>query len=109
MIGKIIRIGGVSVGLCASVVLMLACSQTGGREEAGSIVVGTIQIVGNEPFTRVAIESASGQTYILKCQKEIEDLLRNNQGKLARVHFRGTERDSRGTAVSVLRAELLTK
>jgi hypothetical protein len=87
----------------------LACSQTGGREEAGSIVVGTIQIIGNEPFTRVAIESASGQTYILKCQKEVEDLLRNNQGKLARVHFRDIEHDSRGTAVSVLRAELLTK
>lgn len=100
-------VGGFVAAFCAPLVLSSACSGTGGNQDSDSIVVGRIQVIGNEPFTRVAIETTSGETFILKCEESLEELLRGNQGKLVRVHFRGTERDPRGTALSVLRAELL--
>lgn len=46
-------------------------------------VVGRIYIVGNEPFTEVAIETEDGKAYVIV--GEIADSLRKMQGKLVEV------------------------
>jgi hypothetical protein len=44
------------------------------------VVKGYIAIVGNEPFTKLAIQSDDTKTYILECSKELEKELWQKQG-----------------------------
>jgi hypothetical protein len=44
------------------------------------IVKGYIAVVDNEPFAKLAIQSDDNKTYILKCSKELEKELWQNQG-----------------------------
>ena len=46
-------------------------------------VVGRIYIVGNEPFTEVAIEVENGKTYIIV--GEVADSLRKMQGEIVEI------------------------
>jgi len=46
-------------------------------------VVGRIYIVGNEPFTEVAIETEDGETYAIV--GEVADSLRKMQGELIEI------------------------
>jgi len=46
-------------------------------------IVGKLYIVGNEPFTKVAIEAEDGKTYVI--MGAITDSLRKMQGKVVRV------------------------
>lgn len=51
-------------------------------------VTGQIQMVGNEPFARLAIIN-DNDFYMLDCTGAIKDTVYNNQGRMARVYFSG--------------------
>jgi len=85
--------------------LALSCSTADKAKNSPGTVVGRIQIIGNEPFTSVAVEVGDGRMYILSCEKVVESQLRRHQGQLMKIHFRGTEIVPEGTALLVVGVE----
>lgn len=54
------------------------------QEDPGALV-GTVVIIGNEPFTVPALQTADGAIHRLSCSKELERTLRSVQGKRVRL------------------------
>jgi hypothetical protein len=70
-------------------------------------VTGVLYVTGNEPFTKLGLQTSDGTMYILKCTKEIESDLRTKQGKIVNIHYNGTEQIPEGQALKVVKIEYL--
>jgi hypothetical protein len=70
-------------------------------------VTGVLFVIGNEPFTKLGLQTSDGTMYILKCTKEIESDLRTKQGKIVNVHYDGREQIPEGQALKVVKIEYL--
>lgn len=57
-----------------------ACSSSGK-------IVGTIYVIGNEPFTQVAVEDSTGTLYQIETTKELERQLRALQGRTVELRY----------------------
>jgi len=68
-------------------------------------VTGVLYIIGNEPFTKLGLQTLDGTMYILKCTKEIESGLRTKQGKIVTVHYDGMEQIPDGQTLKVVKIE----
>ncbi len=60
------------------------CRKIGAEE---NIVKGYITVVGNEPFSKLALKTNDDKVYILKCNKEMEDFLYRQQGNYYLIYF----------------------
>ena len=72
-------------------------------------IVGKVYVMGNEPFTRLAVEMENKQVYVLHCSKEIETMLLSKQGQLVRVHIKSMMNIPEGKAVEVTEAEVISR
>ena len=70
--------------LAASVYITACCSCGAGED---NVVKGTIVSVGHEPFTKVGLRITDDKIYTLKCSKELEKELLQNQGNLYAIQF----------------------
>jgi hypothetical protein len=70
-------------------------------------VTGVLYVTGNEPFTKLGLQTPNGTMYILKCTKEIESDLRTMQGKIVNVHYDSMEQIPEGQALKVVKIEYL--
>ncbi|MBI3587542.1 MAG: hypothetical protein HY088_10465 [Ignavibacteriales bacterium] len=71
--------------LVAITFIVVGCSSS---KEAGSgAITGIIQVIGNEPFTTVAIQRADGTMYRISASREIEQRLRAMQGKTMELRY----------------------
>jgi hypothetical protein len=68
---------------------------------------GKVYVVGNDPFTKLALGIDDRETVVLLCSPEVEKYLRGHQGELARVTYEGISQVPEGQAVRVTRAELV--
>jgi hypothetical protein len=68
-------------------------------------LTGVLFVTGNEPFTKLGLQTADGTMYILKCTKEIESGLRTKQGKIVTVYYDGMEQIPQGQALKVVKIE----
>jgi hypothetical protein len=84
------------------------CSTSELSNDTMRTVVGRVQVIGNEPFTKIAVEMENKQVYILECTKEVRAMLLGSQGQLVRVHFRSMKNIPEGKAVEVSEAEPLS-
>jgi hypothetical protein len=68
-----------------SILFIAACA---GSRQDGEIqmILGKIQIIGNEPFAQLAIEDKTETVYILKCSEDIENQLLELQGQWIRLY-----------------------
>ena len=66
--------------------LMLAACAGSRQELDKQVILGKIQIIGNEPFTQLAVEDKTETVYILKCSKDIEKQLLKLQGQPIRLY-----------------------
>jgi hypothetical protein len=69
------------------------------------IVEGTIYSISNEPFTKLGIQTSDGTMYVLKCTKEIEQVLNARQGEKVKVHYEKTEPSPEGLTLLVKKIE----
>ncbi len=76
---------------------------------APDTLVGTIWVIGNEPFTRLALKTADDTMVVLLCPPAVEANLRSHQGQTARVFYAGEDRVPEGRAVRVTEADLVLK
>ena len=70
-------------------------------------VTGVLYVTGNEPFTKLGLQTQDGTMHILKCTKEIESDLRTKQGKIVTIYYNGMEQIPEGQALKVVRVEYL--
>lgn len=66
--------------------LFWGCSSSKGSLE------GTICMIGNDPFTEIAIQTDSITVYRIEASKEIKEVLIENQGRQAKIIY--TKKDS---------------
>jgi len=60
---------------------MAACScNCGKNSEEENTLVGYITVIGNEPFTKLAVRTDEDKTYVLQASKELVLELMKNQG-----------------------------
>ena len=67
-------------------------------------MTGQIMVVGNEPFTRLAVHLGNEKVYLISCDKNTEHLLLNNQGRIAKLVYSEIRETNRGDELEVLSA-----
>jgi hypothetical protein len=80
--------------------LALACAAQGGAIE------GSVVVVGNEPFTAVAIQTSEGGVYRVSAPPDLERRLRQVQGMKVRAEY--SRIDSTAQGVKILVTEFKT-
>src|SRR5512140_3611497 len=66
---------------------------------------GKVFVIGNDPFTRLALTLDERTSVVLLCPPEVEKYLRSHQGETIKVTYEGTSRVPEGQAVRVMTAE----
>jgi hypothetical protein len=82
--------------------LFVACKPPGESSNQVNVVVGSVYLTGNEPFTRLALLAEDGNRYLLKCEKDLEILLERSQGKKIAIRFSVIEYLPEGAVMTVL-------
>jgi hypothetical protein len=73
--------------------------------DVARILEGKIVVIGNEPFTKLAMETDSGETFVLLCPKDIEIILSKRQGQRMRLHWTSVGDAPEGRTLAVDRIE----
>ncbi len=81
------------------------CTSSGTRATSLNTATGRVYVIGNEPFTKVALEVSAGTMYVLECAPDMEAMLRRKQGRMVKIHFTKTGRVPEGLSVKVVRTE----
>jgi hypothetical protein len=73
----------INISLCVilGVCMIDSCSTIQQTESGKSFIEGTVYSFGNEPFTKLTIQSSDGTMYLIQCTKEVEQTLNALQGK----------------------------
>ena len=66
---------------------------------------GKIFVIGNDPFTRLALALDDRNFVVLLCPPEIERYLRSQQGESVQVTYEGISQVPEGQAIRVTAAE----
>ena len=90
-------------GIVIIALVVSACCNCGSGEE--NIVKGIITVVGNEPFTKLAIRLDNNKAYILECKKDIEKELLKQQGNYYAIQFSSSRVEE---GVPILKVEVAT-
>ncbi len=80
-----------------------ACSCCCGKSEENTIK-GFISVIGNDPFTKLAIKTDEGKFIILKSSKEMNEELNKKQGSYYLIHFSKKITDENNDVVIVEKA-----
>jgi len=68
---------------------------------------GQIVVVGNEPFTKLAVLDSANNCYILECPEEMKNELWKKQGTNVRVFFDSHKQDADGIKLIVNHKEYI--
>ena len=83
------------------------CSAGETASAPASVAWGRILVIGNEPFTSLALETDSGKVYVLHCDPATRNILLRRQGERVKISYKETEPVPEGLALRVLTAEPL--
>lgn len=86
------------------VILMVsfyACCNCGSNLDESNTVKGFITVIGNEPFTKLAIRTDDNKIYVLQVSKELKDELWKKQGNYYYIKF-GDRREESGNSTLVV-------
>jgi hypothetical protein len=72
-------------------------------------MVGEIMVVGNEPFTRLAVRAETGELYLINCNEEIRQSLLSHQGKLAELFYNELQKKSSGNELKIIKVNILSR
>jgi len=81
------------------------CSCVHSRESddmtAQRTLKGTIYVIGNEPFTHLALQDSAGRMHRIKGPKAVEDVLYQRQGKPVVLTVVGTAEEAEGPVIQI--------
>ena len=72
-------------------------------------VKGYITVVGNEPFTKLAIMTDDNKVFLLQCSKELKDELWRKQGSFYYILYGDLRKEEGDTAIVVEKVIPFTK
>jgi hypothetical protein len=84
---------------CFSIFFESCSCNCGANNE--NVVKGYIAVVGNEPFSKLAVQSDDNKTFILECSKELEKELWQNQGTRYYIHYSSFRKEGDRTILAV--------
>jgi hypothetical protein len=87
--------------------IISGCSSSKNNVQAMNNLIGEVEIVGNEPFTNLALRVDSAKIYILKCDNKTRDLLEKNQGKMAKIYYKSIDKSQRPNILIVDNAVII--
>ena len=94
--------------LLISLFTALGCSSSKKDNNAEKSLTGQIEVVGNEPFTHLAVKRVGAEkTYILQCDSTSKSLLEQNQGKRVKIFYKSIDESQKPNIIVVERAELI--
>ncbi len=70
-------------------------------------LVGQVLVIGNEPFTKLALKVGDGETCVLVGTQEIETMLLQHQGQIVQILTTGAEESAEGKVWRVIQAVVL--
>lgn len=76
----------ITILLFAGTLYLSACSCGCGKTE-DNVKKGFITVIGNEPFTKLAIKTDDGKFYVLKSSKELQSELWEKQGSFYLIQY----------------------
>ncbi|MDI6766243.1 MAG: hypothetical protein QME52_05410 [Bacteroidota bacterium] len=88
-------------------ILFIYCCSSKKTSDTVHLIIGTIQVIGNEPFTKLAIETEDGTVYFLKAEDDIEERLLKYQGQFVKILYKEIEELAEGKSILVEHAELI--
>ncbi|MHB8907230.1 MAG: hypothetical protein ACYC6D_14010 [Melioribacteraceae bacterium] len=95
--------------IIAAVVSFAGCSCNCGKKREQNYVKGYITVVGNEPFTKLAVKTGDDKIYILQCSKELKDQLWKQQGSFYYILYGDLHKEEGDTAIVVEKVIPVTK
>jgi uncharacterized protein YcfL len=95
------------VFLLISLFTASGCSSSQKDNNAEKNLTGKIEVVGNEPFTHLAVRVGTEKTYILQCDSTSKNLLEQNQGKRVKIFYKSIDKSKKPNIIVVERAELI--
>ena len=87
--------------------LLWSCSSSRIVFEVPQKVVGEIIVVGNEPFTRLAVRTEDGESYLINCDDEIRASLLSHQGKIVEIFYNEIQKKSSGEEIKAVKISFL--
>jgi hypothetical protein len=97
------------VACIAVVLLVVACGSSRTVIDPPATVTGQIMLVGNEPFTHLALIVDPRKSYLIECDSTTKQLLLSNQGRLANLVYNEIRKTDRGEELNVLSATIRSK
>jgi len=86
---------------------LISCCSSSAQE--GNTVKGAIAVVGNEPFTRLAIIVDDSKVYVLDCSEELKKELLKKQGRQYAIQFSESRKELGSEVITVEKAVPLDK
>jgi len=93
--------------LLVSLFAASGCSSSKKDSNAVKNITGKIEVVGNEPFTHLAVRVGAEKAYILQCDSTSKSLLEQNQGKRVKIFYKSIDESQKPNIIVVERAELI--
>ncbi len=78
-----------------------ACCNCGKNLDDSNTIKGIITVIGNEPFTKLAIRTDENKIYVLQVSKELKDELWKKQGNYYYIKY-GELREEEGIKTLVV-------
>ena len=72
-------------------------------------IIGEVVVVGNEPFTNLALQTGPSNIIILDCDTKTKDFLLNNQGKTVKVFYEKIDDTKTPNVIYVQNTEIISK
>ena len=95
--------------LVLSILQFSGCSCNCGKISSENFVKGVITVVGNEPFTKLAIKTDDDKIYVLQCEKELHDDLWKKQGSVYYILYESLKKELGDSVITVEKAVPATK
>jgi hypothetical protein len=96
----------IHVLFCVIAILPTGCTSSKETVSKQATLTGNIKVIGNEPFTHLALQTAEGKTYILECTKETRASLLQHQGYQTTVEYDSVHQSFEGTTLHVIQAKI---
>ena len=104
------KIRSLSIFIISFITVMAFISCASSKETSNmKELVGQVVVVGNEPFTNLALQINPSINYILECNGKTKDILLGNQGKWVKIFYNKIDNSNNINTIEVQKAEILTR
>ena len=95
--------------LITSALILAGCSSSRTVFDPPQKITGEIMVVGNEPFTRLAVRTAASEEYLISCDDKMEQTLLSHQGKIAELAYNEIDEKRSAKEIKIIGVKFYSK